>query len=190
MANINDASADENLSPAPVGDQTAVAAILRARAKLLARIPAREDAGAALEVIAFQLAGATYALESAYIREVLSLRDVTPMPGTPPFVVGVINVRGQIQTVIDLKQFLDLPTRALNEEQQVILLRASGMEVGVLADSVEGARRVAQAAIQTSLPALLGVTGQYVRGVTDEALIVLDAAKVLCDERLLVNDAA
>jgi purine-binding chemotaxis protein CheW len=161
---------------------------LRARARVLARVPKRKPGGAHLDVIAFRLADETYAIETAYIREVFSLRDLTLVPGTPPFVLGIINVRGQIQTVIDLKQFLALPVRGLSEHPKVILLHGAGMEVGLLADSIEGARRIVVAEIQTALPAMLGATGDYMRGVTNERLVILDVPQVLAAERLLVND--
>jgi len=91
-------------------------AILKKRAQVLARAPKREDeAGECLEVVEFLLAYEQYGIESSYIREVYPLKDLTPLPCTPPFVLGIINVRGQILSVIDLKKIFDLPQKGLTE---------------------------------------------------------------------------
>src|SRR5687768_2140813 len=84
--------------------------ILRARAQALAR-PARHVplAEASLEVLEFRLAQERYALETRYVREVYPLKDLTRLPCTPPFVLGIVNVRGRITPVIDIKKFFDLP---------------------------------------------------------------------------------
>lgn len=168
--------------------------ILRERARELARVPDEEQNGVRLDVIAFGLGAETYAIETSFVREVLNLRALTPVPGTPPFVAGIINVRGQIQTVIDLGHFLDLPPRPSPQTQRVIWLCGAGLcesdvEIGVLADTIAGARRLDPNDIQTALPAMLGAAGNYVRGVTDDALIVLEAARILEDERLIIDDA-
>ena len=82
--------------------------ILKARAKALALEPEREKRkGEYLEVVEFLLAYETYAIETAYVREVYPLKELTVLPCTPPFVLGIINVRGQILSVIDIKKFFD-----------------------------------------------------------------------------------
>ncbi len=83
--------------------------ILRARARVLARppqsIPAAETS---LEVVEFRLAQECYALETRFVNVVYPLKDLTPLPCTQPFVLGIVNVRGRITPVIDVKKFFDL----------------------------------------------------------------------------------
>ncbi|MDA8325786.1 MAG: chemotaxis protein CheW [Nitrospiraceae bacterium] len=83
--------------------------ILRKRALALAKEPEAPDSGEHIDVLEFLLARERYAVESSYVREVWPLKDLTPVPCTPPFVLGIIGVRGRILSVLDLKKFLNLP---------------------------------------------------------------------------------
>jgi len=85
---------------------SAAAQILRDRAQVLARPPEQAAAADTLfELLEFRLAQERYAVETRYVREVYPLKDLTPLPCTPPFVLGVVNVRGHILPVLDLKKF-------------------------------------------------------------------------------------
>ena len=79
--------------------------ILKARARALARESGAGTVVQTIEVIEFLLAYERYAMELDHVREVFPLKEITPLPGTPPFVLGIINVRGQIVSVVDLKKF-------------------------------------------------------------------------------------
>ena len=165
--------------------------ILKARARALAQEPAA--AGATrdlLEIMEFRLATETYGLASAFVREVQPLKDYTPLPGVPPFVLGLINVRGQILSVVDLKKFFNLPGRSLNELDKVIIIRNSGMEFGILADAVLGTRLVPPDALQEAPPTVTGIGAEYLKGVTREGVIVLDAEKILDDEKIVISQKA
>ena len=163
--------------------------ILKARAKALAReITQTASAEAGLEVIEFVLAYEHYALETVHVREVHPLKEITPLPCTPAFVCGIINVRGQILTVIDLKKFFDLPEKGIADLHQVIIVRVADIEIGILADVVIGVRSIPQEAVQRSLPTLTGLRQDYLKGVTNERLVILDAEKILSDKRLVVHE--
>lgn len=161
--------------------------VLRARAQALAREPRAESAQEQLEVIEFLLASERYAVEASWVREVCPLRELTPLPGTPAFVAGIINVRGQILSVVDLKKFFDLPPKGLPEIDKVIVLRDHAMEFGLLVDALPGRRRIPLADIQPPLPTLTGIRQEYLRGVTSQRLIVLAAARLLADPNLVVR---
>lgn len=174
---------DPGVTPTPE-EQTL---ILRARAQALAREPHREGAGRkALEVVEFLLAGETYGVEVAYVREVYPLKAFTPLPCTPPFVLGIINIRGQILAVIDLKKFFDLPEKGLTDLNKVIVVHDAHMAFGILADAILGVRSIPLAAIHPSLPTLTGIRGAYLKGVTSERGVILDAGRLLGDSKLIV----
>ena len=99
--------------------------ILRARAEVLAR-PLVDDRAAdeQIELVEFSLASETYAVESSFVREVYSLNDLTPLPCTPAFVLGIVNVRGEIVSVIDIKKFFDLPQKGLTDLHKAIILQS------------------------------------------------------------------
>ena len=163
--------------------------ILHARAQALAREPLQAGAeGERLEVLEFLLAYETYGIEMSCVRETLPLHDLTPVPCTSPFVLGLVGVRGQILSVIDIRKFFDLPEKGLADLNKVIILHDEGMEFGILADAVLGVRTIPLAELQPSLPTLTGVREEYLRGVTNERLVVLDGKKLLNDRRLVVHE--
>jgi purine-binding chemotaxis protein CheW len=162
-------------------------ALLRSRAQALAREPPSVAASPdALDVVEFHLASETYGVEVSYVREVSPLKAFTPLPCTPPFVLGIVNLRGQLLSVIDLKPLFALPCRESTDRQTVIVLQAALMAVGLLADAVLGVRSIALQGLQPSLPTLTGRRAAYLKGVTHEPLVLLDAAKLLADPTLRV----
>lgn len=165
------------------------AEVLRARARALAReITNSATTIATLEVIEFGLAHERYALAAAHVREVHPLEDLTPLPGTPPFVAGIVNVRGRILPVIDIRKFFDLPEAGITDAHNILLVHTDEMELGILADTVAGVRSIPLDTLQSSLPTLTGLREEYLKGVTAERLVILDAARILADRRLVVQE--
>jgi purine-binding chemotaxis protein CheW len=162
---------------------------LRSRAKLLAREARAEEApGQRLDVVEFLLGYERYAMESSYIREICPLRELTPLPGTPPFVLGLINLRGQVLSIIDIKKFFDLPEKGLTDLNKAIIVRAGQMELGILADAILSVRLISLQDLQPCLPTLTGIRAEYLRGITKDPIVVLDAGKLLADRRIIVDD--
>ncbi|TAK42463.1 MAG: purine-binding chemotaxis protein CheW [Betaproteobacteria bacterium] len=163
--------------------------ILQARARALAREPQPElEAADSIEVIEFVVAQEKYAFESTHVREIYPLHELTPLPCTPPFVLGIVNVRGQILSVIDIKKFFDLPQKGLTDLDKLIVLRSESMELGVLADQIVGTRAVPLHELQPSLPTLTGIREEYLRGVTADRTVLLDAGKLLSDPKIVVHE--
>ena len=162
--------------------------ILKARAKALARELKTDGKEQGLvEIIEFVVASEKYGVESSYVREVYPLKELTPLPGVPAFILGVINVRGQIVSVVDPKRFFGLPEKGLTDLNKVILMSDGRMEFGLLADAVLGLRHIPLNELQTSLPTLTGLRAELLKGVTSERLVVLDAARLLSDQSLVVR---
>lgn len=162
--------------------------ILKKRATILAREARNNEADEQyLEIVEFLLAQERYGIETRHIREVYPLKELTPLPSTPSFVLGVVNARGRIVPVVDIKTMFDLPDRGLTDLNKLIIVHANGMELGLLADMIVGVRRVPLQDIQPSLPTLSGIRADYLKGVTQERLVIIDAEKILLDEKLLVH---
>lgn len=163
-------------------------AILKARALALAQeINTSEDPADSIEVIEFEVASEMYALESCFIQEVYPFNNLTPLPCVPDHVMGIINVRGQIWSVIDIKKFFDLADTGVKELNKVILLRSESMSFGILADRVIGMRMVAVGDLQ--MPSMLtGIRDTYLKGITAERTTLLDANKLLSDIGLVVDE--
>lgn len=163
-------------------------AILKQRAKTLAREPEKEKDEQTIEVLEFLVAYERYAFETAYVREVYPLRELALLPGAPSFVLGITSVRGQILSVVDIKKFFDLPEKGLTDLNKIIILAHEQMEFGVLADVILGVQRVQVRELTETLPTLTGIRKEYLKGVTKERMVVLDAAKLLSDRHMVVHE--
>ncbi|KAF0815333.1 Chemotaxis protein CheW [Andreprevotia sp. IGB-42] len=179
-----EATLRETLEPSSQAHQQ----VLQQRARQMAQVPASDAAGETLEVLQFVLAHEHYALASRFVDEVYPLRELTQLPGAPRFVLGIVNVRGRIVSVIDIKRFFDLPERGVSDLNKVIILRDGSMEFGVLADVIEGVNLLRMSEIQPPLPTLTGIRAEYLHGVTAQRLIVLDAQKLIRDPAMVINE--
>lgn len=167
------------------------AQIMKERAHALAREPLEKAVTQErLEIIGFVLASETYAVEMAFVREVVSLKEFTPVPGMPPFILGIVNVRGQILSVVDLKKFFSLPEMGLGQLNTLIILRNDQMEFGILADDLLGVWTIPVNSIRDVPPTVSGIGAQYLRGVTPDHAIILDAGKIITDGNIIVNQGA
>ena len=171
--------------------------ILETRAEALAREAPLPDSslgkgglrgGDFIEIVEFVLANEYYGIESRYVREVYPIKDYTPLPGVPPFVLGLINMRGQIISVIDIKKFFDMPDRGISDLNKVIIIHDDVMEFGILADEILGVRNIALDQIQPPPPTLTGIREEYLRGVSHERRVILDAKRLLEDEKIIVRE--
>ncbi len=162
-------------------------AVLQARARELARPEESAADDASIEALSFRLAGETYAIETAFVGEVGALTDLTPVPCTPAFVRGLVNVRGQILCAVDLKAFYGLPDAGITDLDRLVIVRDGEVEVGVLADEVTGIHdlpvRVVDGAVQTAA----GLPADHVKAVAD-GMILLDVQALLADPRLVVDE--
>lgn len=163
--------------------------VLRARAKELAQdVSDKKAIGETIEVLEFLLATESYGIEMSFVREVGPMKELTPLAGTPPFILGITSVRGQILSIIDIRRFLNMPEIRLSENPKIIIVSNKSMEFGILADNISGVRSIPIIELQSSLPALLGSSIEYLRGVTNERMVILDAAKMFSDKNFVIDE--
>ncbi|WP_095598241.1 chemotaxis protein CheW [Pseudomonas sp. PIC25] len=160
---------------------------LLARTREWARRPEQAMPDAFLEVLAFSLGGETYAVESRHVAEVLPLAQYTPLPGTPAYVLGIVNVRGRIVSVLDLRILFELPVSGLADKNFLVVLQDESMEFGLLVDRVLGIQPLEKATLQSGMASLTGVRASYLLGVTPTQWTVLDGARLLGDASLRVE---
>lgn len=165
-------------------------AIMDQRAQALAQVPAPAPSAAeVLTVAVFDLSNERYAIETHYVRRVVPMREYTLVPGAPAFLVGVINLRGDILAVVDFRKFLGVAQPGLTDHARVVVLGDEQDEFGILADAVH---EVATLRIDQVMEAPASVTAggrEYLRGVTPEAMTVLDGAALLRDARLFIDQS-
>jgi purine-binding chemotaxis protein CheW len=163
--------------------------ILKDRATAMAlESEQKRVASAVCDIITFTLATETYGIESAFVKEVYQIKDFTPLPGVPPFIFGIINVRGHILPVVDLKKFFNLPEKGLGEMNKVMILSNGKMEFGIMADIVNGTQAIELEDIQVVHFTVSGIGEEYLKGVTREHIIILDAENILKDKKIIVNE--
>ena len=169
-------------------DADAAARLLDARARELAAEPDDAQQVSTLEVVEFMLAHERYAVETRCVREIYPLTKLTPLPCTPAFVLGIVNLRGEIVSVIDIKKFFNLPNIGLTDLNKVLVLESESMCFGVLADAIVDVHRIPIDRIQPVLPTLTGIREQYLQGVTSDRTIILDASSLLADAEIVVQE--
>jgi purine-binding chemotaxis protein CheW len=159
--------------------------LLKERAHALA--PPAEDTDIVevqLDIIEFRLGTELYAFASSSVREVYSFKGLTPLPHTPAFVLGVINVRGRILPVIDIAPLFGSSPQGVKSHGKAIIVRTEELEAGIFTETVIGVRQLPLSALYPPLSTLTTARSRYFRGVTSEGLIVLDALKLLTGIRL------
>ena len=163
--------------------------ILHERAIALARSSQQESAVVEyLEVVEFILSKERYAFETAYLKEIHPFKAIALLPGAPSFVNGLVNVRGQIVVVVNLKEFFDLKDVKQDDRNQILIVECKGRQVGFLADAVHHIRKVSLDDLQGPLPTLTGVKSEFVRGITNDRTIILDADRIILSDKILIND--
>ena len=175
----------EALEPSPERGK----AIMDERARLLSQESAPALApGASIGVIEFGLGKEHYAIEVAFVREVVRLVHYTVVPGVPEYIVGVTNLRGLVLPIVDLRRFFNIATKGLSDQSRVIVLGAGQVEFGVLADEAYGQLELGADDILTPPGELPGIGRSYLRGVTRDAVVILNGATLIADDKFFIRE--
>ena len=163
--------------------------ILEERARALMAQDATAEIGSGEEFLAFRLGEGGYSVPARCVREVQQLGECTPLPHTSACMIGLVNVRGRLMAVLDIRPLLDIPQTPLPPRAFLLILTVGGAEVGLLADAVVEVRQSADALMPaTSTAADRRVA--WVRGVDRRLNLVLDPLALLDDPRLIVGGAS
>jgi len=163
--------------------------LMHIRANNLAVEPENEnELTGTIDVVEFDLAHEKYGIESKWIKEVFPLKDLTPIPCTPSFILGITSIRGQIIPVTDVKLFFDLPTGDITNLNRLMVIKSDDMTLGILADSVESVRQIRDNDIYDCPGGNAHKRNEYLKGVTKDHLIILDIKKILSDPKIKVDE--
>lgn len=162
----------------PRDDGAAVRDLLASRARSLAQPLPGATAGEALQLIIFSLGGERYGIELAGVVEVFRITTLSRVPGAGATVFGITAWRGELLTVLDLRRVLGLPASALDDLRVALVLGDRRAPVAVLADAVDGLRTVGPQAL-SPVPEGLPVRADVVRGITPDAVVLLDHRRLL-----------
>jgi purine-binding chemotaxis protein CheW len=141
-----------------------------------------------VHILQFLLAGEIYAFEGKFVREVRVAMDVTPIPCTPSFVAGVVNLRGEIITVLDTKILLGLATEERNRQNKLIVVRHRDIQIGFLTDDVIGVVPISIRELQPPLPTMPVEQARRITGLTGDPLVLIDVEALVNDPRIMVDE--
>jgi purine-binding chemotaxis protein CheW len=146
-----------------------------------------------LKLVGFRLGLEEYAVDILKIKEIKLLMEITRVPKAPSFVEGVINLRGDIVPIIDLRKKLRLPTSELGEDTRIIIVEIESKMCGVIVDGVSEVIEIEESKILPPPSIVKGsIDSAYLKGVGkmgDRILILLDLDKILTtNEREILED--
>lgn len=138
-----------------------------------------------IQLVTFRLKDETYGINVMQVQEVLRVSEIAPVPGAPGYVLGIINLRGNVVTVIDTRTRFGLPTTELDDSSRIVIIESDQQVVGILVDSVAEVVELRQSEIDTAPSIGSEESSRYIQGVAsrdDDLLIVVDLNKLLSDE--------
>ncbi|MFO7955098.1 chemotaxis protein CheW [Thioalkalivibrio sp.] len=135
--------------------------------------------------VTFSLAEETYAIDVLQVQEVLKVTEIAPVPGVPDYILGIINLRGNVVTVIDARRRMGLDDRESDEASRIVIIDVDNQNVGILVDSVSEVVRISPDAVEPAPEVGNDDSSRFIQGVTstEEGLTILvDLNKLLSDE--------
>ena len=138
-----------------------------------------------IQWVTFRLDGETYGINVMQVQEVLRMTEIAPVPGAPDYVIGIINLRGNVVTVIDTrKRFGLMPTEA-DDATRIVIIESDNNIVGILVDSVAEVVNLRGSQVETAPNVGNEESSKYIQGVfsrEEDILILVDLNKFLSDE--------
>lgn len=138
-----------------------------------------------LQWVTFRLDNETYGINVMRVQEVLRVTEIAPVPGAPDYVLGIINLRGNVVTVLDTRQRFGLPQHEDDDSTRVVVIESERTVVGILVDSVAEVVELRRSAIESSPSVGNDESSKYIEGVANnegELLILVDINKLLSED--------
>ncbi|OMH30059.1 chemotaxis protein CheW [Motiliproteus sp. MSK22-1] len=138
-----------------------------------------------LQWVTFLLEDETYGVNVMQVQEVLRYTEIAPVPGAPSYVLGIINLRGNVVTVIDTRQRFGLPTADVTEHTRIVIMEVEKQVLGILVDAVSEVVYLNQSEIETAPNVGTDESAKFIQGVChkdDRLLILVELDKMMTDE--------
>ena len=135
-----------------------------------------------IQLVVFDLASEHYGVDISDVREIIRMQNITKVPGATSYVEGIINLRGKVLPVLDLRKRLGLKVAEQTEESRIVVIDITDGEVGVIVDAVTEVLRVPNSSIEPPSSMVTQGNSDYLRGIaklTDRLIILLDLNKLL-----------
>jgi purine-binding chemotaxis protein CheW len=139
-----------------------------------------------IQLVTFKLEEEAYGVNVMQVQEVLRVSEIAPVPGAPHYVLGIINLRGNVVTVIDTRNRFGLMPAELTDNSRIVIIEGAGQVVGILVDSVAEVVELRESEIDSAPNVGNDETARYIQGVhtrNGSLLIVVEINKLLNDEQ-------
>ncbi|MBZ4680158.1 MAG: chemotaxis protein CheW [Shewanella sp.] len=150
----------------------------------VAAVSASKD-DAVLQWVTFRLDNETYGINVMQVQEVLRYTEIAPVPGAPHYVLGIINLRGNVVTVIDTRSRFGLPSSEVDDSTRIVIIEAEKQVIGILVDSAAEVVYLRRSEIDNAPNVGTEESAKFIQGVSnrgDELLILVDLDKLLSDD--------
>jgi len=137
------------------------------------------------QCVTFRLDAEIYGINVMLVQEVLRITDIAPVPGAPSYVIGIINLRGNVVTVIDTRMRFGLHPRDYDDATRIVIIETENQTVGIVVDSVSEVVDIYSNEIETAPNVGNDETARYIEGVVsrgEDLLILVDLNKLLTDD--------
>jgi purine-binding chemotaxis protein CheW len=134
------------------------------------------------QCVTFRMEGEQYGINVMQVQEVLRVSEIAPVPGAPHYVLGIINLRGNVVTVIDTRKRFALPQHEIDDRSRIIIIEVDGQVVGLLVDQVAEVAYMRSSQIESAPDVGNDESSKYIQGVVtrEEGLLILvDVNKLL-----------
>jgi purine-binding chemotaxis protein CheW len=146
-----------------------------------------------LQLVTFEVAGEEFAVDILAVQEINRMMDLTRVPQSPPEVEGVINLRGKIIPVLDLRKRFGFPPAERGEDTRIVVVEVQGRVLGFLVDKVHEVLRISSEIVEPAPAMVCSINADFIAGVgklNDRLLILLDLEKLFGSAALGVAVAA
>jgi len=145
-----------------------------------------------LQLVTFTLGNEEYAVNILKVQEINRMTKITTVPNSPDYLEGVVNLRGKVIPVINLRKKFGLPARSNDEQSRIMILGIQGIITGVVVDSVSEVFRISSKTVEPPPPMVLGINSEFIRGIAKVEhglIILLDIDRLLgkAEERELLT---
>jgi purine-binding chemotaxis protein CheW len=145
-----------------------------------------------LQLVSFRLASEEYGIEITKVQEIILMGEITRVPQTPEYIMGLINLRSTVIPIVDLRLRFALKQEQLTDETRIMVVNVAGKTIGIIVDAVSEVLRISQEQISPPPPTVAGLGREYLTGLVKldkRLLILLDIDKILGEEATDVIEA-
>ncbi len=137
--------------------------------------------GKILQLVTFKLGSEEFAVDILKVQEINKMMNITKIPNAPAFIEGVINLRGKIIPIVDLRKRLGFKDQDYDKSTRIIVVELDGLVLGFIVDSVSEVLRIPENTIEPPPTMIAGIESEYIEGVgkvDDRLLILLELKKI------------